>query len=111
MTHRGERQLARKSARDRPSVQYQQRRQRQLMIEGLAVEVLVALGERDRAVATCERSAGAAIKDLVTAGVSLHAIATVLSDKLTIREIKRLRALGMSESESEEQTRRRCPRG
>jgi hypothetical protein len=58
MSQQSVRQAARRSALDAQAVLRKERADRERRLEGLAVEVLTALGERDGAVRDAERRAG-----------------------------------------------------
>ena len=62
--------------------------------EGLAVEVLTAIGERDGAVRDAERRAGEALRTMtVDAGLSVREAADWCGGGVTLREVARLRRL------------------
>src|SRR5688500_5870951 len=62
MSQQSARQAARRSALDAQAVLRKQRADRQRRLEGLAITVLTALGERDAAVRDAERRAGQALQ-------------------------------------------------
>jgi hypothetical protein len=62
MSQQSVRQAARRSALDAQAVLRKERADRERRLEGLAVEVLTALGERDGAVRDAERRAGEALR-------------------------------------------------
>jgi hypothetical protein len=67
---------------------------RERRLEGSAVEVLTALGERDRAVQDAELRAGEALLRLtVDEGLSLREAADWCGGFVTVRELARLRRL------------------
>jgi hypothetical protein len=57
-------QVARRSALDAQAVLRKRRADRERRLEGLAIEVLTALGERDAAVRDTERRAGKALQTM-----------------------------------------------
>ena len=60
----------------------------------LAEQVMVALGERDVAVAAAERKAGASVRQLIeTEGLSVSEAVEWCGGTLTLREVTRLRRL------------------
>ena len=66
MSQQSVRQAARRSALDAQAVLLKERADRERRLEGLAVEVLAALGERDAAVRDTERRAGVALQTMTT---------------------------------------------
>jgi hypothetical protein len=58
------RQVARRSALDAQAALHKKRVDRERRLEGLAVELLIALGERDAMIAATER-AGAALQAMI----------------------------------------------
>jgi hypothetical protein len=95
MSQQSVRQAARRSALDAQAVLRKERADRERRLEGLAVNVLTALGERDRAVRDAERRAGEALQTMtIDEGLSLReAVAWCGSGALTVREVTRLRQL------------------
>jgi hypothetical protein len=89
------RQAARRSALDAKAVLRKERADRERRLEGLAVAVLTALGERDGAVRDTERRAGEAVQTMTAEeGLSLRqAVEWCGSGALTVREVSRLRQL------------------
>ena len=72
-SHRSMRQAARRSALDAQAALRQERADRERRLEGLAVAVLTALGERDGAVRDTERRAGDALQTMTSEeGLSLR---------------------------------------
>ena len=63
MCQQSVRQAARRSALDAQAVRRKERADRERRLEGLAVDVLTALGERDGAVRDAERRAGGGAAD------------------------------------------------
>ena len=64
MSEHSVRQAARRSALDAQAVLRKKRADRERRLEGLAVEVLTAIGERDGAVWDAERRAGEALRKM-----------------------------------------------
>ena len=72
-SHRSMRQAARRSALDAQAALRKERADRERRLEGLAVAVLTALGERDGAVRDTERRAGEALRTMTAEeGLSLR---------------------------------------
>jgi len=94
-SHQSIRQAARRSALDAQAVLRKERADRERRLEGLAVAVLTALGERDGAVRDTERRAGDALQTMTAEeGLSLReAVEWCGSGALTVREVSRLRQL------------------
>ena len=95
MSQQSVRQAARRSALDAQAVLRKERADRERRLEGLAVNVLTALGERDGAVRDAESRAGEALQTMtIDEGLSLReAVAWCGSGALTVREVTRLRQL------------------
>jgi hypothetical protein len=94
MSQQSVRQAARRSALDAQAVLRKERADRERRLEGLAVEVLTALGERDAAVRDTERRAGVALQTMTEEGLSVReAVEWCGSGGLTVREVTRLRQL------------------
>jgi hypothetical protein len=73
MSQQSVRQAARRSALDAQAVLRKERADRERRLEGLAVNVLTALGERDGAVRDAERRAGEALQTMtIDEGLSLR---------------------------------------
>jgi hypothetical protein len=88
------RQAARRSALDAQAARRKERVDRERRLEGLAVEVLTALGERDATIAATEQCAGAALEAMindehVTGAEAVQWCAGTVSR----REVTRLRQL------------------
>ena len=94
-SHQSMRQAARRSALDAQAVLRKECADRERRLEGLAVAVLTALGERDGAVRDTERRAGDALQTMASEeGLSLRqAVEWWGSGALTVREVSRLRQL------------------
>jgi hypothetical protein len=95
MSQQSVRQAARRSALDAQATLRKERADRERRLEGLAVAVLTALGERDAAVRDTEMRAGEALQTMTTEeGLSLReAVEWCGSGALTVREVTRLRQL------------------
>jgi hypothetical protein len=93
MSQQSVRQSARRSALDAQAVLRRQRADRERRLEGLAVTVLTALGERDGAVRDAERRAGQALQTMTEdEGLSVReAVEWCGSGCRTVREVSRLR--------------------
>ena len=101
MSQQSVRQAARRSALDAQAVRPKERADRERRIEGLAVEVMTALGERDAAVRDAERRACAALRTMTDEeGLSLRETAEWCGSCITVREITRLRRLDDSQQDS-----------
>src|ERR1035437_2732654 len=88
------RQEARRAALDAQSNRRRERADREKRLEGLAVRVLVAVRERDAAVADAERRAGKALREMTDdEGLSVHDAVEWCGDKITSREALRLRRI------------------
>lgn len=87
-------QQARRAALDAQSKRRAERAERERRVEGLAVEVLVAIRERDQAVTDAEHRAGVALTALVEQeGLTPREAAQWCGDEVTTRDIARLRRL------------------
>ena len=101
MSQQSVRQAVRRSALDAQAVRRKERAERERRIEGLAVEVMTALGERDAAVRDAERRACAALHTMTDEeGLSLRETAEWCGSCVTVREITRLRRLDDSQQDS-----------
>ena len=88
------RQAARRSALDAQAVRRKERAERERRLEGLAVEVLTALGERDGAVRDAEGRAGEALRTMTEdEGLSVPEAVEWCGSGVTVREVTRLRRL------------------
>jgi hypothetical protein len=86
------RQAARRSALNAQAVPRRQRADRERRLEGLAVEVLTAIGERDGAVRDAERRAGEALRTMTgDEGLSMREAVKWCGNVVTMREVTRLR--------------------
>jgi hypothetical protein len=94
MSQQSVRQAARRSALDAQAVLRKERVDRERRLEGLAVEVLTALGERDAAVRDAERRAGEALRVMTDdEGLSVREAADWCGGGVTVRDVTRLRRL------------------
>ena len=97
MGERSERQSARRAALDAQAGQRRERQERDRRIDALAVEVLVALGERDAA----ERRAGELLQIMVDREqLSLRQAVAWLGDPITVRSATRLVELAQSDGDA-----------
>ena len=88
------RQGARRAALDVQSKRRRERAEREKRLEDLAVRVLVAVGERDAAVADAERRAGEALREMTDdERLSVREAVEWCGDAITTREATRLRRL------------------
>ncbi len=84
-----------KQAARRAALEGQERRRRERAaqdkrLEGLAVEVLVAVAERDEAVREGEARAGAAVRSMLGQGLSAMDVAQCCGARVGVREVRRL---------------------
>jgi hypothetical protein len=94
MSQQSGRQAARRSALNAQAVLRKQRADRERRLEALAVEVLIALGERDVAVRDAELRAGGALLAMTgVEGLSLREAVEWCGSGVTLREVTRLRRL------------------
>jgi hypothetical protein len=92
------RQEARRAAVDAQSKRRRERAVREKRLEGLAVRVLVAVRERDAAVARADRLAGQSLREMIEdEGLSVHEAVEWCGDEITTREATRLRHLAADE--------------
>ena len=88
------RQEARRAALDVQSKRRRERAEREKRLEDLAVRVLVAMRQRDAAVADAERRAGQALHEMTEdEGLSMREAVDWCGDEITTREATRLRRL------------------
>ena len=88
------RQEARRAALDAQSKRRRGRAEREKRLEDLAVRVLVAVLERDAAVAEAERQAGEALREMTEdEGLSVREAVEWCGDEISTREATRLRRL------------------
>jgi hypothetical protein len=101
MSQQSVRQAARRSALDAQALLRKERADRQRRLEGLAVAVLTALGERDRAVRDAEGRAAQALRTMTDdEGLSVREVVDWCGSGVTVREITRLRRLGVDQQDS-----------
>jgi hypothetical protein len=95
MSQQGTRQGARRAALDAAARGRRERAERDRRLEAMAVRVLVAVRERDAAVADAERRAGEALLEMTDReGLSLREAVAWCGGELTTREAARLRRAG-----------------
>ena len=100
MSQQSVRQPASRSALDAQAVLRKERADRERRLEGLAVAVLTALGERDAEVRDREMRAGEALQTMTTEeGLSLREAVEWCGSGVTVREITRLRRLDVDQQE------------
>lgn len=88
------RQQARQTARDAALRRRRDREERDRRLTDLAEQVLVAVAERNQAVADAERRVGAALREFTEVeGLTLREAVTCCDEALTLREATRLRRL------------------
>jgi hypothetical protein len=88
------RQAARRSALDAQVARRRQRADRERRLEGLAVAVLTAVGERDGAVRAAERRAADALRTMIDVeGLSVREVVDWCGTGITVREVTRLHRL------------------
>ncbi len=88
------RQQARRAALDAQSRQRAERAARDRRVEDLALQVLVALHERDEATTDAEQRAGAALTQMIEReGLSAREAVQWCGRELTVRDVTRLRRL------------------
>ncbi|MDI6911235.1 hypothetical protein [Nocardioides sp.] len=87
-------QQARRTAREMAEKRRKEREERERRVIGLAERVMVAIGERDAAVAETEKRAGEALRELTEReGLSLGEAVEWCGETVTVREATRLRRL------------------
>ena len=102
MGHQSIRQEARRAALDAQSKRRRERAEREKRLEDLAVRVLVAIRERDAAVADADRRAGKAVREMTEdEGLSVREAVEWCGDEITTREATRLRRLVEADLASE----------
>ncbi len=90
------RQAARRAALSVQAHRRRARAERDRQVEGLAVQVLTALGERDTAVAEAEQRAGEALLAMTAGeGLSLRDAVKWCGETLSVRDATRLRRLAV----------------
>ena len=94
MGHQSIRQEARRAALEAQSKRRRGRAEREKRLEDLAVRVLVAVRERDAAMADANRRAGQALCEMTEdEGLSVREAVQWCGDEITTREATRLRRL------------------
>ena len=94
MSQQAIRQRARRAAREMAAKRRTEREERERRVIDLAERVMVAIGERDAAVAETEKRAGEALRELTQReGVSLGEAVEWCGETVTVREATRLRRL------------------
>ena len=87
-------QQARRTAREMAEKRRKEREERERRVIDLAEQVMVAIGERDAAVAETEKRAGEALRELTEReGLSLGEAVEWCGVTITVREATRLRRL------------------
>jgi hypothetical protein len=94
------RQQARRAAREMAVKRRKEREERERRVIELAERVMVAIGERDAAVAATEMRAGETLRELTESeGLSLGEAVEWCGETLTVREATRLRRLASEAKE------------
>ena len=87
-------QQARRTAREMAEKRRKEREERERRVIDLAEQVMVAIGQRDAAVAETEKRAGEALRELTEVeGLSLGEAVEWCGETVTVREATRLRRL------------------
>ena len=95
-------QQARRTAREMAEKRRKEREARERRVIDLAEQVMVAIGERDAAVAETEKRAGEALRELTEReGLSLSEAVEWCGETVSVREATRLRRLA-SEPQAED---------
>lgn len=84
------RQAARKKAMEGQEGRRRERAAQDKRLEGLAVDVLAAVAERDEAIREAEHRAGVAVRSMLEGGVSASMVAEWCGDTMNPREVRRL---------------------
>lgn len=84
------RQAARKKALEGQENRRRERAIQDKRLEGLAVDVLVAMAERDEAVYEAEQQAGIAVRSMQGEGLSASQVAQWCGEGMSVREVRRL---------------------
>ena len=88
------RQVARRAALEAQSTTRRERAEKDKRLQALAVQVLVAVGERDQAVTDAERRAGQALRQMTQdEGLTVREAVHRCGDQISVREATRLRRL------------------
>lgn len=94
-------QQARRTAREMAEKRRKEREERERRVIDLAEQVMVAIGQRDAAVAETEKRAGEALRELTEVeGLSLGEAVEWCGETVTVREATRLRRLANAGGES-----------
>ncbi|WP_137122035.1 hypothetical protein [Segeticoccus rhizosphaerae] len=89
-------QRARRTALDAQAKRRARHAEREKRLERLAVQVLVAVRERDEQVSLIERRAGDALAQMSSEGLAVRDLVEWCGDELSAREVSRLRRLAKS---------------
>jgi hypothetical protein len=91
-------QQARRTAREMAEKRRREREERERRVVDLAEQVMVAVGQRDAAVAETEKRAGQALWELTEAeGLSLGEAVEWCGETITVREATRLRRFAVTD--------------
>lgn len=90
MTRQQIKQSARKTALEGQERRRRERAAQDKLLEGLAVDVLVAVAERDEAIQETEARAGAAVRSMLGQGLSAANVAQCCGARVGVREVRRL---------------------
>ena len=94
-------QQARRTAREMAEKRRRERGERERRVIDLAARVMVAIGERDAAVAETEKRAGEALRELTEReGLSLSEAVEWCGQTITVREATRLRGSPVSRQQT-----------
>ena len=94
------RQQARRTAREMADRRRRERAERERRVVDLAEQVMVAIGQRDAAVAEAEKRAGEALRELTEVeGMPLGEAVEWCGETVTVREATRLRRLAVVEQD------------
>jgi hypothetical protein len=95
-------QQARRTAREMADKRRREREERERRVVDLAEQVMVAIGQRDAAVAETEKRAGDALRELTEVeGLSLGEAVEWCGETITVREATRLRRLAAPDGNAE----------
>lgn len=95
-------QQARRTAREMAEKRRREREERERRVVDLAEQVMVAVGQRDAAVAETEKRAGQALRELTEVeGLSLGEAVEWCGETITVREATRLRRLANANGEQD----------
>ena len=94
MSQQSTRQAARRSALEAQLARRRARAERERRLERLAVDVLVAVNERDASIQAAERRAGHALRAMTDReGLSLREVVEWCGGEITMRDAMRMRRL------------------